>query len=155
MTDKKKLVKCYYLQVFDPPTRAPHLVAASIQAQGLANILQIGDGVGLPCHRDGIEHIPPSLSVFVVGIPLLVHRNILKNIFKILHFRDRILHIGCIITLGIVSCSNLLLNIIQLDIPSVGFVAREKCVALAEGTRKIRKFAFGNVSLLGGIIGGT
>ncbi len=25
MTDKKKLVKCYYLRVFDPPTRAPHL----------------------------------------------------------------------------------------------------------------------------------
>jgi hypothetical protein len=57
--------------------------------------------------------------------------------------------------LGIVSCSNLLLNIIQLDIPSVGFVAREKCVVSAEGTRKIRKFAFGNISLLGGIIGGT
>jgi hypothetical protein len=69
MTDKKKLVKCYYLQVFDPPTRAPHLVAANIQAQGLANILHIGDCVGLLCHRDGIVHIHPSLSVFVVGVP--------------------------------------------------------------------------------------
>jgi hypothetical protein len=26
MTDKIKLVKCYYLEVFAPPTRAPHLV---------------------------------------------------------------------------------------------------------------------------------
>ena len=24
MTDKKKLLKCYYLRVFGPPTRAPH-----------------------------------------------------------------------------------------------------------------------------------
>ncbi len=26
MTDKIKLVKCYYLRVFDPPTRAPRLI---------------------------------------------------------------------------------------------------------------------------------
>ena len=46
----------------------------------------------------------------------------------------------------------------ELIIPSVLFVAREKCIVLAEGTRKIREFAFVKVSFLWGIIrfvGGT
>ncbi len=46
----------------------------------------------------------------------------------------------------------------EIIIPSVCFVAREKCIVLAEGTRKIMEFAFGNVFFLGGImrfVGGT